>query len=78
MLKIAWAVLVSFPLPQSGQFVRQPSKKPAEKCDALGELKKASDEGVRGMGKALLQRDVSKKKKMSPEIKYSFQKQAAK
>lgn len=61
MLKIVWAVLVSFPLPQSGQFVRQPSKKPAEKCDALGELKKASDEGVRGMGKALLQRNVNKK-----------------
>lgn len=68
MLKIARAVLVVRPFQKSGQFVRQPSKKPAEKCDALGELKKASDEGVRGMGKAVLQRDV-RQKKMSPEIK---------
>lgn len=62
MLKIARAVLVVRPFQKSGQFVWQPSKKPAEKCDALGELKKASDEGVRGMGKAVLQRDVRKKK----------------
>lgn len=73
MLKIAWAVLhvVSLAHPQSGQFVRQPSKKPAEKCDVLAEHGRIR--GSTEWGKCSETWWRRKKSKKSPEIKLSFQ-----